>query len=303
MKPFLLILVLSLLVPAIGQENVLAQSKTDLVGTWKLVSATETTKKGEVRGFGHNPTGFITYTADGRVMLIITNGGRKPLSTSDYTTAPIEERAEAFATMTAYAGHYTLNGDKVIHHIEVLDAKCCKHRPSASYHQPERQLLDPANSPDKLPIDPNGVYFVLASKNVMQQSVPSQFCAWHSYGIAQDGKSGSGTAIKVAFIGDSDQFPSACQWQNPSPNNNPAADAAANFIAHELSETVTDPEFNAWTNPGVIENGDLCQWTFGTTKLLPNGSSYNLIFGTRPYLIQRIWVNARGGYCALALDE
>ena len=121
MKPFLLPLMLLLVVPAIGQENGLAQSKTALVGTWKLVSATETTKNGKVRNepFGKNAAGLITYTADGRVMSIMTNGGRKPLSVPNNVTAPVEERAEAFATSTAYAGRYTLDGDKVIHHIEV----------------------------------------------------------------------------------------------------------------------------------------------------------------------------------------
>jgi len=113
---FTMALVLTALFPVSGS----AQSKADLVGTWKLVSATETTKRGEVRETnGHNPAGFLTYTADGRVMAITTNGGRKPLSTTDYTTAPIEERAEAFATVAAYAGRYTLDGNKVIHHIEV----------------------------------------------------------------------------------------------------------------------------------------------------------------------------------------
>lgn len=121
MKPFLVLPVLLFFVPAIGQENGLAQSKVDLVGTWKLVSATETTKKGEVRAaFGwQNPAGLLTYTADGRMMAIITSGRRKPLSVSDNVGAPAEERAEAFATMTAYAGSYTLKGNKVIHHLEV----------------------------------------------------------------------------------------------------------------------------------------------------------------------------------------
>jgi lipocalin-like protein len=75
MKPFLLLPVLLLLVPAIGQENAVAQSKTDLVGTWKLVSATDTTDKGQVihNVYGLNPTGFLTYTADGRMMAIITD--------------------------------------------------------------------------------------------------------------------------------------------------------------------------------------------------------------------------------------
>ena len=121
MKPFLLLPVLLLLVPAIGTENGLAQSKADLVGTWKLISATETTKKGEVRAaYGwQNQQGLLTYTADGRMMAITTKGGRKPLSVSDNIGAPVDERAEAFATMTAYAGSYTLNGNKVIHHLEV----------------------------------------------------------------------------------------------------------------------------------------------------------------------------------------
>jgi hypothetical protein len=49
---------------------------------------------------------------------ILTVGGRKPLTVSDFISAPAAERAEAFATMTAYAGRYTFTGDKVIHHVE-----------------------------------------------------------------------------------------------------------------------------------------------------------------------------------------
>jgi Lipocalin-like domain len=121
MKPFLLLLVLLLVVPAIGHENVFAQSKADLVGTWKLISAIDTTDKGQVieNAYGLNPTGFLTYAADGRMMAIVTNGGRKPLSVLDRISAPAKERAEAFATMVAYGGRYTLSGDKVIHHVEV----------------------------------------------------------------------------------------------------------------------------------------------------------------------------------------
>ena len=120
MKPFLL-LVLLFLALAMGQESGLAQSKPDLVGTWKLVSATDTTDKGEVihNVYGLNPTGFLTYTADGRMMAIITDGGRKPLSVPDRVSAPASERAEAFATSVAYGGRYTLSGDKVIHHVEI----------------------------------------------------------------------------------------------------------------------------------------------------------------------------------------
>ncbi len=96
-----------------------AQSSNTLVGTWKLESATITTDKGEVRNsWGAHPIGFLTYTEDGRMSAILTLDDRKPLSVSDFISAPASERAEAFASMTAYAGRYTFTGKEVIHHVQ-----------------------------------------------------------------------------------------------------------------------------------------------------------------------------------------
>jgi hypothetical protein len=69
--------------------------------------------------FGPSPVGFLTYTQDGRMMAMISYGGRKRLSSSDSRSAPVEEQAEAFRTFLAYAGRYTFNGDHVIHHVEI----------------------------------------------------------------------------------------------------------------------------------------------------------------------------------------
>jgi hypothetical protein len=92
-----------------------------LVGTWKLESASSSTASGERNEtpFGPSPTGFLTYTQDGRVTAIVSYGGRKRLSSSDSLSAPVDEQAEAFKTFIAYAGRYTLKGDKVIHHVEI----------------------------------------------------------------------------------------------------------------------------------------------------------------------------------------
>jgi hypothetical protein len=96
-----------------------APTKEKLIGTWKLVSAKITTDKGDVHdSWGPNPIGFLTYTADGRMSAILTFSNRKPISNNDFISAPAAERAEAFATSTAYAGHFTLTGDKVTHHVE-----------------------------------------------------------------------------------------------------------------------------------------------------------------------------------------
>jgi hypothetical protein len=107
-------------VAAVFPVHGLAQSKVQLVGSWKLVSSTDMTDEGEVKdSYGPSPTGLLTYTAAGRMMALITNRGRAPLSVPDQVSAPAAERAEAFATLVAYAGRYTLAGDRVIHHVEV----------------------------------------------------------------------------------------------------------------------------------------------------------------------------------------
>jgi Lipocalin-like domain len=92
-----------------------------ILGTWKLVSASTSTSTGERNAtpFGTTPTGFLTYTQDGRMSAMISYSGRKRLSSPDSFSAPTEEQAEAFRTFIAYAGRFTLNDDKIIHHVEI----------------------------------------------------------------------------------------------------------------------------------------------------------------------------------------
>ncbi|HKW16998.1 MAG TPA: lipocalin-like domain-containing protein [Terriglobales bacterium] len=88
-----------------------------LAGTWSLVGAVSTASSGErnENPYRENPSGLLTYSPDGRVMALISFGGRKPLS----MRAGTDEKAEAFETFLAYSGRYTVNGDKVIHRVEI----------------------------------------------------------------------------------------------------------------------------------------------------------------------------------------
>jgi len=146
-----------------------------------------------------------------------------------------------------------------------------------------------------LPIDSNGVYFVLTSGDVHVSEFGSQFCGWHSQ------QNYNGTNIQYAFVGN--PAPSAingCAEQTVSPNANPGADAMASTIAHELEESVTDPAGNAWYDSSGNEVADKCAWTFGTTYAAAGNSKANMNLGGKDYLIQQDWVNAGGGYCALS---
>ncbi|HEX4597200.1 MAG TPA: hypothetical protein VH278_05400 [Burkholderiaceae bacterium] len=156
-------------------------------------------------------------------------------------------------------------------------------------------VVSRAISSGALPKDTNGVYFVLTSADVNETSgFCTQYCGWHTSGSI------AGSDIKFAFIGNPDRCPSACEAQTTSPNGNSGADGMANIIGHELEEAVTDPDLNAWYDNRGYENADKCAWTFGNTSTAPNGSHYNMTLGSREYLIQRNWVNAGSGGCALS---
>ena len=59
-----------------------------------------------------------------------------------------------------------------------------------------------------------------------------------------------------------------CSAQTLSPNGNEGADAMASVMAHELNETVTDPHGDAWFHIDTTgENGDLCNFKFGTATV------------------------------------
>ena len=95
-----------------------------IAGTWRLIAASATS--GGDRNdapYGPNPSGFITYTRDGRVMAIISHSGRKPLASGDRISASVDERAEAFATSFSYAGRYSLAGDRIIHRVEIASVQ------------------------------------------------------------------------------------------------------------------------------------------------------------------------------------
>jgi hypothetical protein len=146
------------------------------------------------------------------------------------------------------------------------------------------------------PKDSNAVYFVLTAPDVKESSgFGSQYCGWHTHGSI------SGTDIKYSFVGNAATIaPAGCGVVNPSPNGDGGVDAMASVVFHELSETVSDPDLNAWYDNTGNENGDKCAWTFGTLLTAAGGAKYNVAFGGRNWKLQQNWVNAGAGYCALA---
>jgi hypothetical protein len=69
--------------------------------------------------YGEHPIGFLTYTQEGRMMAILGDSARPALSTEDRLAVPIAESGAAFSSFSAYAGTFRIEGDHVIHHVEI----------------------------------------------------------------------------------------------------------------------------------------------------------------------------------------
>jgi hypothetical protein len=58
--------------------------------------------------------GYLMYLPDGHMSAVLTSEGRKSVPPSDE-----KQVAQLFFNMTAYAGTYTVDDDRVVHHVEV----------------------------------------------------------------------------------------------------------------------------------------------------------------------------------------
>jgi hypothetical protein len=101
----------------LSATNVQAEEGGQLLGTWKLKSwVREVAGAGErYNQAGEHPDGYLSYSADGRMYAFILWDSRvRPRG----AVPTDEERVKLHQTMLAYAGTYTVEGDKVIHHLD-----------------------------------------------------------------------------------------------------------------------------------------------------------------------------------------
>lgn len=159
-----------------------------------------------------------------------------------------------------------------------------------------QNVVSRALSDRALPTDPNGIYFVLTSADVNESSgFCTVFCGWHNHASL------NGTDIKYSFVGNSQRCgPGVCEVQTVGPNGTGGADGMANVMSHELNETLTDPDLNAWFDPNGQEVGDKCNFNFGPEFTAPNGAKADIALKGRNYLIQQNWLNSGSGGCTMS---
>jgi len=95
------------------------------------------------------------------------------------------------------------------------------------------------------------------------------FCAFHG---SFDSTDAVGAPIHVIFQAMPYQDVPGCQVAN-GPNGS-HIDSTNNVLSHEIFETITDPDLNAWfRDTDGAEIGDICAWNL-INPILLNGTSY-----------------------------
>jgi hypothetical protein len=92
-------------------------SSGEPLGTWKLQSFTDEEEETGLKTdpFGLHPDGYLNYGSDGRMYAILLKEGRK---TPDALVPTDAERVDLYMGLIAYAGTYSIEGDRVSHKID-----------------------------------------------------------------------------------------------------------------------------------------------------------------------------------------
>ena len=110
--------IIAICVALVGMAKVAFAGDNALLGTWKLKSfVRQDVATGDRKpALGEHPEGYLGYAPDGRMYALFVAGGRVVAAGDQPTDA---ERAQLHKSMVAYAGTYTIAGDKVVHHIDI----------------------------------------------------------------------------------------------------------------------------------------------------------------------------------------
>jgi hypothetical protein len=118
----------------------------DLLGTWTMLSwQKQTVATGQTAdAHGLNPIGYITYCPDGRMHAIVV---RRDRATPQKLPPTDAEKLRLFDSMLAYAGTYSLEEDKVVHHVDTSWNQAWTNTDLIRFYELENGLLTITGAP------------------------------------------------------------------------------------------------------------------------------------------------------------
>ena len=149
----------------IGAAGVALAGDNPLLGTWKLKSfVRQDVATGERRpALGDRPEGYLGYAPDGRMYALFVAGGRVAPAGDQPTDA---ERIQLHKSMLAYAGTYTIAGDRVVHHIDIAWNNARLGSDQVQFFKLDGDRLTLTTERNKSPIDGSEGFGVLEFERV-----------------------------------------------------------------------------------------------------------------------------------------
>ena len=132
--------------------------------------------------------------------------------------------------------------------------------------------------------------FEAAAKSCSEGTAHFKYCVYHSY--FQVGAS--------TYVYTDSPYVDTPECVAESPNESPSDFAISGGLAHEHSQSLTDPEFSAWYNEKEEEIADVCRSANPQKELgpplgtAPDGAPYNQVINGDEYLYQQMWSNEAG---------
>ena len=126
-------------------------SRDLILGSWRMKSwVTRNVATGERRdALGQNPCGTVLYTLERVTFLIVRSDRKRP----DRLPPSDEEKIALFDTMFAYSGSYTVEPDRVIHHVDMSWNEAWSGTDQVRFCTIEENVLTIASAPGKSPFD------------------------------------------------------------------------------------------------------------------------------------------------------
>lgn len=130
----------------------MTQLAKQIVGSWRMISWTyEILETGEVKdALGKNPRGFINYSPDGRMMVLVLKQDR---ITPAALVPTADEKIALYDTMFAYAGTYSVEADRVVHKLDMSWNKLWEGTEQVRFITTDGRALTYRSAPAKNPLD------------------------------------------------------------------------------------------------------------------------------------------------------
>jgi hypothetical protein len=148
------------------------------------------------------------------------------------------------------------------------------------------------------------VYVVIASADVTANTASGNyctfFCAYHTFTNVTPPSGGTFSQPFALALDPGTRCNSCFATGYVAGTGTASLDAISTNVAHELAETVSDPQLNAWLDASGNENADKCTFTTPRIRNVGTGGFVNNLTGRsgRNYYLQDNWMPLGSGFCA-----